>query len=69
MLDAMVGVFVMAAATSAMVLAVQLNEQAFSDAGRQSLSPAESELLKPLGFSESDIIRLEDELKTLPYSR
>ena len=67
MLSAMVGVVVMAAATVAMVLAVQLNEQSFANAGRQPLNELERELLKNARYGEADRRRLEDELRLLPY--
>ena len=64
----MVGVVVMAAATAAMVAAVQLNEQAMSGAGRQALTPSERLILEGK-FNEADLSRLEGEIKALPYTR
>lgn len=69
MLSAIVGVVVMAAATAAMVLSVQLNEQSFAEAGQQSLNQAERDLLANARYSQADIIRLEGEIKMLPNRR
>jgi len=68
MFSAMVGVVVMAAATAAMVAAVQINEQAMSGAGRQALSPSERLILDGR-FDDADLSRLEGEIKALPYTR
>lgn len=67
MLSAMVGVIVMAVATAATVLAVQLNEQSFANSGRQPLNDMERELLKDARYGDSDIRRLEEELLMLPF--
>lgn len=69
MLSAIVGVAVMAAATAAMVLSVQLSEQSFAEAGQQSLNQAERDLLANARYSQADIIRLEGEIKMLPNRR
>ena len=69
MLSAIVGVVVMAAATAAMVLSVQLNEQSFAEAGQQSLSQAERDLLANARYAQADIDRLEGEIKMLPNRR
>jgi len=63
MLSAIVGVVIMAAATTAMVFAVQLHEQSFANAGRQPLSGKERELIKKAGYTSADIILLEKELE------
>jgi hypothetical protein len=67
MLSAMVGVIVMAVATAAMLLAVQLNEQSFANSGRQPLNDMERDLLKDARYGDSDIRRLEEELLVLPF--
>ena len=69
MLSAIVGVVVMAAATAAMVLSVQLNEQSFAEAGQQSLNQAERDLLTNARYAQADIDRLEGEIKMLPNRR
>ena len=63
----MVGVIVMAVATAAMLLAVQLNEQSFANSGRQPLNDMERDLLKDARYGDSDIRRLEEELLVLPF--
>lgn len=63
----MVGVIVMAVATAAMLLAVQLNEQSFANSGRQPLNDMERDLLRDARYGDSDIRRLEEELLVLPF--
>lgn len=69
MLSAIVGVVVMAAATAAMVLSVQLNEQSFAEAGQQSLNQEERDLLAAARYGRVEINTLETEIKMLPNRR
>ena len=45
MIDAVVGAVIMVIATTSLLSAVEVIEQAFADAGRQPLSPQEKQLL------------------------
>ena len=51
MLDAVVGAVIMVIATTSLLSAVEVIEKAFTDAGRQPLSPREQRLLERVGRS------------------
>ena len=68
MLDAVVGAVIMVIATTSLLSAVEVIENAFADAGRQPLSLGEQRLLERLGRSEPDqqIQFWQDSVQTLP---
>ena len=68
MLDAVVGAMIMVIATTSLLSAVEVIENAFTDAGRQPISPVEQRLLERVGRSDPDqqIQFWQDSLQTLP---
>ena len=68
MLDAVVGAMIMVIATTSLLSAVEVIENAFTDAGRQPISTVEQRLLERVGRSDPDqqIQFWQDSLQTLP---
>ena len=68
MLDAVVGSVVMVIVTTSLFSAVEVIEQGFLDAGRQSLSRREERLLERVGRTDArDQMQFwQDSLQTLP---
>jgi len=67
MVDSVVGALIVVVASSALVMAVQVAEQALQSAGRQPLNPAELELLELAGRSDSTSLNtLQADLDLLP---
>ena len=67
MVDSVVGALIVVVASSALVMAVQVAEQALQSAGRQPLNPAELELLELAGRSDSTSLNtLQPDLDLLP---
>ena len=68
MLDAVVGAMIMVIATTSLFSAVEVIENAFTDAGRQPISTVEQRLLERVGRSDPDqqIQFWQDSLQTLP---
>ena len=54
MLDAVVGAVIMVIATTSLLSAVEVIEQAFADSGRQPLSRIEERLLERVGLNDLD---------------
>ena len=67
MIDAVIGVIIAVTATTALLLAVQMSESAFQEAGRSPLSEDETELLINAGYDTPEArLGLEDDLRQLP---
>ena len=68
MFDSVVGAVIMVVATTSLLSAVEVIEQAFTDSGRQALSQAEEQLLDRIGLDDPDdqIQFWQDSLQTLP---
>ena len=66
MIDAVVGAVVMVVASTALVLAVEVGEQAFRLAGKYPLNAAELELVKRAGWDAAAIADLQSDLAGLP---
>ena len=67
MVDSVVGALIVVVASSALVMAVQVAEQALQSAGRQPLNPAELKLLDLAGRSDSTSLNtLQADLDLLP---
>ena len=67
MVDSVVGALIVVVASSALVMAVQVAEQALQSAGRQPLNPAERKLLELAGRSDSTSLNtLQADLDLLP---
>jgi hypothetical protein len=65
-IDAVVGAVVMVVASTALVLAVEVGEQAFRSAGKYPLNAAELELVKRAGWDAVAIADLQSDLAGLP---
>lgn len=68
MVDSVVGAVIMVIATTSLISAVEVIEEAFGDAGRQPLLQKEERLLERIGRTiPSDQIQFwQDSLQTLP---
>ena len=68
MLDAVVGAVIMVIATTSLLSAVEVIEQAFADSGRQPLSRIEERLLERVGLNDLDEQTQfwQDSLRSLP---
>ena len=67
MLDALVGAVIVAMATSALVLAVEVAERSMNNAGRQPLSSDERQLLQRAKRGDEQALReLEAFLRDMP---
>jgi hypothetical protein len=66
MIDVVVGAVVMVVASTALVLAIEVGEQAYRSAGRYPLNAAELELVKRAGFEAAAIADLHSDLAGLP---
>ena len=67
MIDAVIGAVIMVIATTSLLSAVEVIEMAFSEAGRQPLSPQEEQLLKRAGLDQDRRLQFwQDSLVTLP---
>ncbi|MAD08794.1 MAG: hypothetical protein CMP86_15445 [Gammaproteobacteria bacterium] len=67
MIDAVVGAVIMVIATTSLLSAVEVIEMAFSEAGRQPLSPQEEQFLKRAGLDQDRRLQFwQDSLVTLP---
>lgn len=66
MIDAIVGSVIVVAATTGLLLAVEVSNRAMSDAGRHPLSQAEREMLRSAGLDSSqEISALQSDLDSL----
>ena len=67
MIDSIVGVIIMTAATTSLVLAVQVGGSAFRTAGKYPLTAAERELLSKAGYTDArSASLLQSDLETYP---
>ena len=54
MLDAVVGALIMVVATTSLLYSVEVAERAFAQAGRYPLNSDEKEVLRGVGFGDSE---------------
>lgn len=66
MIDAVVGAVIMVAATTGLVLAVEVGERAISQAGRYPLTQSELEMLRSAGLENpQNLLLLQADLDSL----
>ena len=68
MIDSVVGIAIIAAAMSSLMLAVEFSERAFQEAGRYGLSPSERTLMRSSGLDSKEESDMNDFLQ-LPNLR
>lgn len=68
MIDSVVGIAIMAAAMSSLIMAVEFSERAFKEAGRYGLSPSERTLMRSSGLDPKEESDMNDFLQ-LPNLR
>ena len=69
MIDSIVGVAIIVAAMSSLMLAVEFSERAFDEAGSYGLTPSERILLRDSGYTDSKVLSDMNDFLQLPDSR
>ena len=67
MISALIGSVIMSAVTVAMLLAVNITDNALIDVGRHPLTKKEREILLDADFKKGDIENINDEIKALKF--